>query len=54
MTQDIENYDEDKNNLALLKILAMGRAQIEAGKFKPAREVFAQLDKEILEPATRR
>lgn len=46
--QDIKSYEEDMNTLALLKILAMGRKQIEEGKFKSAREVFAQLDKEIL------
>ncbi len=46
--QDIKSYEDDKNTLALLKILAMGRTQIEEGKFKPAREVFAKMDKEIL------
>lgn len=54
MTQDIKNCDEDKSTLAPLKILTMGREQIEAGKFKPAREVFAQMDKEILESAAQR
>jgi PHD/YefM family antitoxin component YafN of YafNO toxin-antitoxin module len=46
--QDIKSYEDDKNTLALLKLLAMGRKQIEEGKFKPAREVFDKMDKEIL------
>ncbi len=46
--QDIKSYEDGQNTLALLKILAMGRQQIEDGKFKPAREVFAKMDKEIL------
>jgi prevent-host-death family protein len=45
--QDIKSYEEDKNTLALLKILAMGRKQIDEGRFKPAREVFARMDQEI-------
>lgn len=46
--QDIKSYEESKNTMALLKLLALGREQIEKGKFKPAREVFARMDKEIL------
>jgi PHD/YefM family antitoxin component YafN of YafNO toxin-antitoxin module len=46
--QDIKSYEDDKNTLALLKIIAIGRRQIEEGKLKPAREVFAKMDKEIL------
>jgi prevent-host-death family protein len=46
--QDIKSYEDDKNTMALLKILAMGRKQIEEGKFKPAREVFAEMDKNII------
>jgi prevent-host-death family protein len=46
--QDIKSYEDDKNTLALLKLLALGRKQIEEGKFKPAREVFAKMSKEIL------
>lgn len=46
--QDIKSYEDDKNTLALLKILAMGRKQIEEGKFKPARDVFAKMDQDVL------
>lgn len=45
--QDIKSDEDVRNTLALLKIVAMGRQQIEAGKFKPAREVFARMDREI-------
>lgn len=45
--QNIASYEESRNTIDMLKILAMGRQQIEASKFKPAREVFAQMDKEI-------
>ncbi len=43
----IKSDEKDKNTLALLKILARGNKQIEQGKFKPARVVFADLDKEF-------
>ena len=46
--QDIKSYEDTKNTMALLKILALGRKQIEEGQFKPARKVFAKMDKEIL------
>ena len=34
--------------MALLKLLALGREQIESRKLKPAREAFKRMDKEIL------
>lgn len=46
--QDIKSYEDDRNTLALLKLLAMGRKQIEEGKFSSAKDVFARMDKEIL------
>lgn len=46
--QDIKSYEETKETMALLKILAMGRRQIEAGKLTPAREAFARLDRKLL------
>jgi prevent-host-death family protein len=46
--QDIKSYEDAKNTMALLKILALGRKQIIEGEFKPAREVFANMDKELL------
>ncbi len=48
VVQDIKSYEENRNTMALLKILAMGRKQIEQGKFRQARKVFAEMDKEFL------
>lgn len=43
---DIRSYEEHEKTLALLKVLAMGNQQIEAGQYRPANEVFADLDDE--------
>lgn len=45
VVQDIKSFEENRNTIALLKILAMGRKQVEAGKFRKARTVFADMDK---------
>ena len=41
--QDVASYEETQEMLALLKILALGNAEIEAGKVKPVRDVVARL-----------
>ena len=41
--QDVRSWEETQETLALLRILALGNAQVEAGKVKPAREVIARL-----------
>ena len=41
--QDVASYEETQETLALLKILALGNAEVEAGKVKPAGEVVARL-----------
>lgn len=41
--QDVASYEETQETLALLKILALGNAEIEAGKVKPVRDVVARL-----------
>lgn len=41
--QDVASYEETQETLALLKILALGSAEVEAGKVKPVREVVARL-----------
>lgn len=41
--QDVASYEETQETLALLKILALGNAEIEAGKVKPADEIVARL-----------
>ena len=42
---DVKPYEEREETLALLKILALGNKQIEEGKFRPAKNVLADLDK---------
>lgn len=41
--QDIASYEATQETLALLKILALGNRQIEAGKVAPAVTVIARL-----------
>ncbi len=41
--QDVASYEETQETLALLKILALGAAEIEAGQVTPAREAIARL-----------
>jgi prevent-host-death family protein len=41
--QDIESYEQTQETMALLKILALGKRQIEEGKVEPAAEVIKRL-----------
>jgi prevent-host-death family protein len=41
--QDVASYEETQETLALLKILALGNQEIEAGKVKPLAEVVGRL-----------
>jgi prevent-host-death family protein len=41
--QDVASYEETQETLALLKILALGNQQVEAGKVKSVREVVQRL-----------
>ena len=41
--QDIDSYEQTQETLALLKILALGNRQIEAGDVQPASDAIAQL-----------
>ena len=43
VVQDIDSYERTQETLALLKMLALGDRQIEAGKVQPAADVFARL-----------
>jgi prevent-host-death family protein len=45
--QDIESYEKQQETMALLKILALGRQQIQEGKAKPASDVIARLRREL-------
>jgi prevent-host-death family protein len=40
--QDIDSYEQMQETLTLLKILALGRREVEAGKMRPAADVIAQ------------
>lgn len=46
VVQDIASYEDTQQTFALLKLLAMGRQQIENGQFSSAEDVFAVLDAE--------
>ena len=41
--QDIDSYERMQETVALLKILALGSRQIEAGQVRPAADVIARL-----------
>ena len=41
--QDLATYEATQETLALLKILALGRRQVEEGRTVPAKEVFRRL-----------
>ena len=41
--QDIESYEQTQETMALLKILALGNRQIEAGNVEPASAVLRRL-----------
>jgi len=41
--QDIASFERTQETMALLKILALGNQEIEAGKTQPARDVAARL-----------
>ena len=43
MLQDVASFEETQETLALLKILALGSQDWEAGRVKPAAEVVARL-----------
>ena len=41
--QDIDSFEKTQETMALLKILALGNRQIEAGRVEPAAAVIARL-----------
>jgi len=41
--QDVRSYEQTRETLALLKILALGTRRIEAGKVQSANEVLKQI-----------
>lgn len=45
--QDVASYQETQETLALLKLLALGNRDVEAGRVKPVAGVVRQLRKRI-------
>ncbi len=43
VVQDIATYEETQESLAMLKLLAQGQHDIEAGRTKPLRQAFADI-----------
>ena len=43
VVQDIDSYEQMQETLALLKILALGNREVEAGRTRPAADVIAEL-----------
>ncbi len=43
VVQDIDSYEQTQETVALLKILALGSRQIEAGQVQPAAEIITRL-----------
>ncbi|MDM0024562.1 type II toxin-antitoxin system Phd/YefM family antitoxin [Variovorax saccharolyticus] len=46
VVMDVRSYEEHEETLALLKVLALGNREIEQGRFRPADDVFAEMDKD--------
>ena len=49
VVMDVRSYEEHEETLALLKLLALGNREIEQGQFRPAAEVFEEMDKDDLQ-----
>ena len=47
--QDIGQYEKTQESLALLKILALGKKEVEKGKAQPMDEAFAEVRKVLKE-----
>ena len=47
--QDLESYEQDKDTMALLKILAISKRSIKEGKYRKMDDVFSDLELKIAE-----
>ncbi len=47
IVQDIVSYEKTQETLAFLKILALANRNIEQGRYRPAKEVVADLHKRL-------
>src|SRR3546814_13675822 len=46
IVMDVSSYEQKEQTLALLKMLAMGKRDIEQGHYRDAEEIITKLDKE--------
>lgn len=44
VVMDVQSWEDHQQTLALLKILSLGQQQIHDGHYRPASDVFADLD----------
>ncbi|WP_422000646.1 type II toxin-antitoxin system Phd/YefM family antitoxin [Reyranella sp.] len=54
VVQDIISYEKTQETLALLKILALANRDIEDGRYRPAKDVFADLRQRLNARKTRK
>lgn len=47
--EDLREYERTHETLALLKLVALGRREVEAGQIKPCSQAFADIDRRISE-----
>lgn len=48
--QDVTQFEETQETLALLKVLALTNRQVEEGKVRPAAETFARIRQRMSKP----
>ncbi|SEC85420.1 prevent-host-death family protein [Pseudomonas saponiphila] len=46
VVMDVRSFEEQEATLAMLKLLALGNREIEAGQFRDAEQVFADLERD--------
>ncbi|WP_342119198.1 type II toxin-antitoxin system Phd/YefM family antitoxin [Pseudoduganella sp. OTU4001] len=44
VVMDVRSYEEHQETLAMLKLLALGKQQLENGEYRDAEDVFSELD----------
>jgi prevent-host-death family protein len=47
IVQDLDSYEKMKESLALLKIIAQGKKEIEAGEYEPLSKAFKSIRNKI-------
>ncbi|MDC7816070.1 type II toxin-antitoxin system Phd/YefM family antitoxin [Pseudomonas sp. BLCC-B112] len=49
VVMDVQSFEEQEATLAMLKLLTLGNREIEAGQFRDAEQVFADLERDDLQ-----